>query len=102
MIGNHQASLRRDIVGIGLCAVVGVFALTKAPQSVADVISEQPLSLNVREIPITKVVELIRDFSGSATIIGLFSYEERGAALAIGPLEGGVPGAACGAGMRLN
>jgi hypothetical protein len=125
MITSHKASLRRDVAGIGLCALVGVFALTKAPVSVAEIVSGEPLSLNFSELPITKVVELIRDFSGGGEIEGLeqlgrmtvtvrieavparealqrvlncagFAYEERGDVLAIVPLEGGVASAACG------
>jgi bla regulator protein blaR1 len=64
MIRNHTASLRRDIVGIALCALVGVFALTKAPVSVAELVSEEPLTLNFQQLPITKVVGLIASFSG--------------------------------------
>ncbi len=64
MIRNHKASLRRDIVGVGLCALVGIFALTKAPVSVAELVSEEPLSLNFQRLPVVKIVELIADFSG--------------------------------------
>ncbi|HJR70876.1 MAG TPA: M56 family metallopeptidase [Gammaproteobacteria bacterium] len=64
MIRNHTASLRRDIVGIGLCALVGLFALTKAPVSVAELISEEHLTLNFSRLPVVKVVELIGSFSG--------------------------------------
>ena len=131
MIRNHTASLRRDIAGVGLCAIVGIFALTKAPVSVADLVSDNPLTLNFNRLPITKVVELIRDFSGPAEIIGLeqlgdrtvtvqvqnvparealqrvlncagFAYEERGDTLAIVPLKGGVAGAVCVSGTRVD
>jgi bla regulator protein blaR1 len=64
MIKDHKASLHRDIVGLGLCAVVGVFALTKAPESVAELVSEAPLTLNFQRMPVSKMVELIADFSG--------------------------------------
>jgi beta-lactamase regulating signal transducer with metallopeptidase domain len=64
MIRNHTASLRRDIVGIGLCALVALFALTKAPVSVAELISEEPLTLNFQQLPVAKMVELIGRFSG--------------------------------------
>jgi bla regulator protein BlaR1 len=64
MITNHKASVRRDIVGLGLCAVVGVFALTKAPESVAELVSEAPITFNFQELPVTKVVQLVADFSG--------------------------------------
>jgi hypothetical protein len=132
MIRNHKASLRRDMVGIGLCALVGVFALTKAPVSVAELVSDAPLSMNFSKIPIVKVVELIRDFSGAVEIVGLgqldgititasvqavpardalqgilncagFTYEERSGALAIVPLAGASAIAACSrVGMKLE
>jgi bla regulator protein blaR1 len=131
MIRNHKVSIRRDIAGIALCALVGVFALTKAPVSVADLVSDKPLTLNFNRLEITKVVQLIRDFSGPAEIIGLeqlrnrtitiavqnvparealervlncagFAYEERGNTLAIVPLQGGVARAVCGSGARVD
>jgi hypothetical protein len=78
MIRNHTVSLRRDIVGIGLCALVGVFALTKAPVSVAELVSDEPLSMNFQSIPITKVVGLIADFSGfsASNVTGLSQLGE--------------------------
>ena len=130
MIASHKASRRRDIVGLGLCALVGVFALTKAPVSVAELVSDAPITLNFQQIPVTKVVELIRDFSGAGAITGLeqlgaatitariegaparealrrilncagFAYEERGEVLAIVPLRA-AGSAACGSGMKLD
>ena len=50
MIKSHQASRRRDIAGIGLCALVGVFALTKAPVSVAEIVSGEPITLFFQQI----------------------------------------------------
>jgi beta-lactamase regulating signal transducer with metallopeptidase domain len=129
MIKDHKASRRRDFAGIGLCALVGVFALTKAPVSVAEVISGEPVTMFFQKIPITKVVELIRDFSGGGELVGLeqlsgvtvtvqiqsvparealrgvlncagFAYEERDDVVAIVPLR--APGsAACSSGMRV-
>jgi len=127
MIRSHKASRRRDLIGIALCALVGVFALTKAPVSVADLVSDMPVSLNFSQLPITKVVELIRDFSGPAEIMGLeqlgdrtvtmrvqgvparealqrvlncagFAYEERGNTLAIVPFNGAV----CASGTSID
>jgi bla regulator protein blaR1 len=129
MIKDHKASLRRDIVGIALCAFVGIFALTKAPVSVAEIVSGDPITLYFQKMPITKVVELIRDFSEAGEIVGLeqlgsvtvtlqiqgvparealrgilncagFGYEERGEVLAIVPLRA-VGSAACSSGMKL-
>ena len=121
MIRTHKASLSRDIVGIALCALVGVFALTKAPATVAQVVSEEHLTLNMVGLEATAMVELIAKFSGITEIRGLeqvssmkinarlqdvpardalqgvlscmgFTYREEGAALVIVPLERpGVP-----------
>lgn len=73
MIRKHTASVRRDIAGIGLCALVGVFALTKAPVSVAELVSAEPLTMYFRSIPVAKVVSLIADFSGfgASAVTGL-------------------------------
>jgi BlaR1 peptidase M56 len=131
MIRNHRASLRRDVVGFGLCALVGVFALTKAPVSVAELVSEEPLSMNFQGIPVAKVVRLIMDFSGPGEVTGLeqlgaititvevkgvparealqrvlncagFTYRESGDTLAIVPLEAPEAGpAACGVDMQV-
>jgi len=132
MIRNHKASLRRDIVGIGLCALVGVFALTKAPVSVADLRFGEPVTLNVRSIPITRLVSMLLTGFGPDEVTGVeqlgdtpvtvritgvparealqqilncagFAHEERGAALAIVPLAAGSAGAACASlGMQLE
>jgi beta-lactamase regulating signal transducer with metallopeptidase domain len=125
MIGKHKASPRRDVVGIGLCALVGIFALTKAPVSVAELVSGEPLTLSFSQLPMTKIVELIMDFSGGGEVLGLeqlsgmavtvritsvparealqrvlgcagFGYEERGEAIAIVPLQEGAATPACG------
>ena len=129
MIRNHKASLRRDVAGIGLCALVAVFALTKAPVSVADLVSDEPITLNFARIPVTALVDVIVKGFGPQTVTGLerlgesritvqveaaparevlqrvlncagFTYEERGAVLAIVPAAE-QPGAAC-AGMTLE
>jgi beta-lactamase regulating signal transducer with metallopeptidase domain len=63
MLRNHKASLRRDVVGIGLCTLVGVFALTKAPLSVADV-SGDPVSMNFSGIPLSLFVTTVAKSSG--------------------------------------
>lgn len=74
MIRNHKASHRRDLIGIAMCALVGVFALTKAPVSVADLVSEEPITLRMQQLDLVKFVELIKDFSGATgptEIVGL-------------------------------
>ena len=130
MIRTHKASLSRDIVGIGLCALVGVFALTKAPDTVAQVVSDEHLTMYFVEFEATKVVELIAKFSGITEVRGLeqlgstkvsvrvedvpardalqrmlgcvgFTYREEGAALAIVPLEPRPAVPACTDGMRV-
>jgi bla regulator protein BlaR1 len=124
MIRKHTASLRRDIVGIGLCALVGIFALTKAPVSVAELVSDEPISFNIRDMPLAMLVELIMKHSDIGEVTGLeqlgdrtatvqvkavparevlqrvlncagFAYDERGDALAIVRLPEGSANAEC-------
>jgi beta-lactamase regulating signal transducer with metallopeptidase domain len=116
MIRNHKASLARDLVGIALCALVGVFALTKAPATVAQVVSDEHLTMSFVDIEAQAVVRLIADFSRTSDVRGLeqlgslrvnvkvqdvpardalqrmlgcigFTFREEGAVLAIVPLE---------------
>jgi len=127
MIRNHKASRRRDMLGIAMCALVGVFALTKAPVSIADLVSEEPVTMTFQQLPLNKFIELISDFSGTE-IVGVeqlgnrtvtvhvkgvparealqqvlscagFTYEERGEAVAIVPLP---RGAICYGGTTVN
>lgn len=124
MIGSHKASRLRDIIGVGLCALVGAFALTKAPVSVAELVSDAPISMNFVHIPVSTIVRLIADGFGPRNITGLeqlgdtkatvrvtsvparevlqrilncagFAYRESGEALAIVP--SGTQDAAAGA-----
>jgi len=131
MIRNHKASLRRDVVGIGLCAVVGLFVLTKAPVSVAQLVSEEPITFRFQSLEVAKIVGLIADFSNSeitgAEQLGAlkatveihavparqalqqilncagFTYRESETTVAIVPLETkGAAAAACGSlGMQI-
>lgn len=64
MIEKHHRSKIRNIAGLFLCSVIGVFALTKAPLSMAQQGLEEPISLNLQLIPIEAVVELFAEFSG--------------------------------------
>lgn len=129
MIRKHKTSLRRDVAGIGLCALVAVLALTKAPVSVADLVSDDPVTLNFRSLPVAAFVDVIVKGFGPETVTGLerlgdrrvtlqvegvparevlqrvlncagFTYEERGEVLAIVPSEAQAS-AAC-AGMTLE
>jgi hypothetical protein len=69
MIGSHKASLCRDVVGIALCALVGACALTKAPVSVTEPVSEEPITLAVRQIPVTKLVTMIGEAYGPGKVV---------------------------------
>jgi beta-lactamase regulating signal transducer with metallopeptidase domain len=71
MIKSHKASLRRDVVGVGLCALVGLFMLTKAPVSVAQLVSQDPITVSFRSIPVAKVVQMIADFGIKGPVTGL-------------------------------
>lgn len=71
MIGQHRASVLRDAMGLGLCAVIAIFMLTKAPVSVAQVVSDEPMTVDFKDIPIAAVVTLIMRFSGELGVTGL-------------------------------
>jgi beta-lactamase regulating signal transducer with metallopeptidase domain len=126
MIGNHKVSPLRDVAGIVLCTVVGVFALTKAPVSVAELVSDEPLTVSFVSVELAKIVELIVNGFGPSDVTGLerlggtkasveikgvpareallrilncagFTYRESGDSLAIVPLEArDTTAAACG------
>ena len=70
MLEKHHRSRIRNIAGLFLCSVVGVFALTKAPLSMAQQGLEEPITLNFKSISIEAVVKLFADFSGE-TIEGV-------------------------------
>jgi bla regulator protein blaR1 len=71
MIRNHRVSVRRDVIGIGLCTVVGLFALTKAPVSVAELVSDAPASMHFQDLELAKIVELIVKGFGPGEVTGL-------------------------------
>ena len=64
MIEKHHKSRIRSIAGLFLCMVVGVFALTKAPSSMAQQSLDSPLSLSFKEMPIERAIELLAEFTG--------------------------------------
>jgi beta-lactamase regulating signal transducer with metallopeptidase domain len=70
MLEKHHRSKIRNIAGLFLCSVVGVFALTRAPLSMAQQGLEEPITLNFPSIPIEKVIGLFADLSGE-TIEGI-------------------------------
>lgn len=70
MIEKHHRSKTRDVAGLLLCSVVGVFALTKAPLSMAQQGLDEPITLNLQSLPIEAAIGLFASFSGQ-TIEGL-------------------------------
>ena len=120
MIRNYRVFVRGAIVGIALCAAVGGCASTRAPANV-ELVSSTPINLNVREMPMTRLVEML---ANPAAVTGLdqlgastatmhvravparealrsvlycagFAYEERGDALAIVRLTADSASAPC-------
>lgn len=74
MLEKHNNSKINNILGIILCTVLLVFALTKAPQSIAtETISDNEISLNFQDIPLMSVLKLInqanpREISGYGNV----------------------------------
>lgn len=66
MIEKHRLSKASSITGLILCSVVGIFALTKAPLSMAQQGLDEHITLYFKAIPIETVVELFADFSGQS------------------------------------
>jgi hypothetical protein len=74
MIEKHLKSRIRNIAGLFLCSVVGVFTLTKAPSSMAQPSLERHLTLSLKDVPIERAIELFADFTGM-TIAGVDQIE---------------------------
>lgn len=64
MIEKHRKSHARSVAGLSLCALVGVFAFTKAPLSMAQQGLDEPITLNLQMLPIETVIELFANFAG--------------------------------------
>lgn len=60
MLEKHKNSKINNILGITLCTFLLVFALTKAPQSIAaEAEKDQEVSLNFNDIPLRSVLKLV-------------------------------------------
>lgn len=62
MLEKHKNSALTNILGISLCAIITVFALTKAPKSIAqDTVNNQNVSFKFKDIPLKSVLMLVAD-----------------------------------------
>ena len=72
MLEKHKNSLLHNVIGIGLCLLIAVFALTKAPQSIAH--SETPkseeISLHFDDIPLNILISRVFIFA-KKEVVGL-------------------------------
>jgi len=61
MLEKHQYSRLKNILGGGLCVLIGVLALTQAPASVSHQLpdSDERITLKFEEIPLAASVQLI-------------------------------------------
>lgn len=64
MLEKHRNSGARNVLGLVLCALIACFALTRAPISVAQTDLDKPLTFNFTHLEISKVVDVILEFSG--------------------------------------
>ena len=65
MLAKHKVSKLNTIIGVCLCAVISVFALTKAPLSIAQnkFFKDDPISLGFKEMPLEQSIQLIANFN---------------------------------------
>lgn len=65
MLSKHKVSNIRTFSGAVLCVLLSAVALTKAPTSIAQnsLIKNEAVSLEFKEIPLIKVVQIIANFS---------------------------------------
>lgn len=120
MTKHRQPSVRSRLIGVALCALVSGCASTSSPVAVQRV-SSTPVNLNVREMPMTRLVEMLakpvavtgleqlgastatmhvravpaRDVLRNVLNCAGFAYEERGDALAIVRLTADSASAPC-------
>lgn len=65
MLEKHKNSKLQNILGISLCLLIGVFALTKAPQAIANNSewTEETLRFTFEYIPLSNLTKIIFDFA---------------------------------------
>lgn len=64
MLEKHKNSFIKNILGISLCATLTVFALTKAPESIAsEDDAQQDVSFKFNDTPLKTILMLIADAS---------------------------------------
>lgn len=65
MLSKHKNSKLNTILGITLCTILSVFALTKAPTLIADdeLPKMEPVTMHFEEMPIGEIMTLISEFS---------------------------------------
>ncbi len=78
MLEKHKNSTLHNVLGITLCLLIGVFALTKAPSAIAhgDVPEGENIKLNFEDIELRKLSNIIFDFA-EVEIVGLNLLENR-------------------------
>ncbi len=62
MLEKHKNSTFTTILGISLCAIITVFALTKAPDSIAkEAKNQQGVSFKFKDMPLKTILMLVAD-----------------------------------------
>ncbi len=62
MLEKHKNSALTTILGVSLCAIITVFALTKAPKSIAqETAKNQSVSFNFKDISLKTILMLMAD-----------------------------------------
>jgi type II secretory pathway component HofQ len=73
----HRTFSTQNLIGGGLCAIVGVFALTTAPTSLAQDTLDQPVTLRLQMLPFGDLVILIADFAAINILVSDQVYSGR-------------------------
>jgi len=65
MLSKHKVSKLSTILGVSLCAVISVIALTKAPTSLANsqFLTSEAITLKFQTIPLRKTIEVVAGFN---------------------------------------
>ncbi len=62
MLEKHKNSALTTILGISLCVIITVFALTKAPESIAkEEVKTEDVSFNFKDIPLKTILMVVAD-----------------------------------------
>ena len=65
MLSKHKLSKFNTILGVSLCAAISLFALTKAPGTLANgqYVKDDPITMEFSDIPLGQAIEMFANFN---------------------------------------